>query len=52
MHLLIDTRKPLEWWGRVLGQTVEGDVAVPLAIWRDQVLHITTIAAAALIVSA
>jgi len=51
-HLLIDTRKPLEWWARVLGQTVEGDVAVPLAIWRDQVLHLTTIALAALIVSA
>lgn len=51
-HLIIDTRRPLEWWGRVLGQTVEGDVAVPLAIWRDQVLHLATIAAAALIVSA
>jgi len=52
VHLLVDTRKPLEWWAGVLGQTVEGDVAVPLAIWRDQVLHLTTIALAALIVSA
>jgi len=52
VHLLVDTRRPLEWWGRVLGQTVEGEVAVPLAIWRDQVLHLATIAAAALIVSA
>ena len=51
-HLLIDTRKPLEWWSRVIGQTTEGPVAVPLHIWRDQVLHVTTIAVAALIVSA
>ncbi len=52
VHLLIDTRKPLELWSRVIGQTTEGAVAVPLLIWRDQVLHVTTIAVAALIVSA
>ena len=52
VHLLIDTRKPLEVWSRVIGQTTEGPVAVPLHIWRDQVLHVTTIAVAALIVSA
>jgi len=52
VHMLIDTRNPLEWWANVLGQTNEGPVAVPLAIWRDQVLHIATIAVAAIIVGA
>jgi hypothetical protein len=52
VHLIIDTRKPLELWSRVIGQTTEGAVAMPLLIWRDQVLHVATIAVAALIVSA
>ena len=52
VHLLIDTRKPLEWWAMVMHQTVEGPIALPLMIWRDQALHIATIACAALIVSA
>jgi hypothetical protein len=50
VHLLIDTRKPLEWWASVFAQTTEGPVGVTLMIWRDQALHIGTIAAAALIV--
>jgi hypothetical protein len=52
VHLLIDTRKPLEWWAGVFGQTSEGPIAIQLHIWRDQALHIGTIAAAALIVGA
>jgi hypothetical protein len=52
VHLLIDTRKPLDWWAHVMRQTTEGPVAVTLAIWRDQALHVATIGAAALIVSA
>lgn len=49
-HLLIDTRKPLAWWRRVFRQTQQGDVALHVAIWGDQVAHIAIIALAALIV--
>jgi len=44
VHLLIDTRFPLRWWQRVFHQTTEGPAALQVAIWGDQVLHITTIA--------
>jgi hypothetical protein len=50
-HLLIDTRRPLAWWARVMSQTVTGPIAAPIHIWRDQTLHIATVAAAALIVA-
>jgi hypothetical protein len=50
LHMLIDTRKPLEWWARVFGQTADGSLTVQLFIWRDQALHIGTIAIVALIV--
>jgi hypothetical protein len=52
IHLLIDTRRPLEWWSHVMTQTTSGPVATPVHIWRDQALHVATIAAAALIVAA
>ncbi len=48
-HLLIDTRKPLQWWGQLMSQTMEGPIAVPVHIWRDQTLHIAVIAVVALI---
>jgi hypothetical protein len=43
IHLLIDTRIPLAWWQRVFRQTNEGPAALHVAIWSDQVLHITAI---------
>jgi len=49
-HLLIDTRRPLAWWASVMSQTVDGPIAVPVHIWRDQTLHLATIGIAALIV--
>jgi Protein of unknown function (DUF3307) len=52
VHLLIDTRRPLQWWGELTRQTTSGPVSPSLLIWRDQALHIATIGAAALIVSA
>ncbi len=48
-HLLIDTRIPLTWWRRVYRQTREGDIALHVVLWGDQVLHIIMIALAALI---
>lgn len=50
LHLVIDTRTPLEWWGRVFKQTSEGAVAMHIAIWRDQVAHFVVIALVALLV--
>ena len=50
LHLLIDTRIPLTWWRRVYRQTREGGVALHVALWGDQVLHITVLALFALVV--
>lgn len=47
-HLLIDTRRPLQWWRALIRQTREGPLAVHVAIWGDQVAHISMLALAAL----
>jgi len=49
-HLLIDTRVPLQWWRKFYRQTTEGDIALHVSIWSDQVLHIVVLAIAALVV--
>lgn len=46
-HLLIDTRKPLEWWRKFYRQTTEGPAFVPFAMWQDQVAHVVCLALAA-----
>ena len=48
-HLLIDTRIPLVWWRRFYRQTQEGEVALHVALWGDQVAHIAVLAVAALL---
>lgn len=50
-HLVIDTRRPLALWARVMSQPTEGPEAFTIHVWRDQTLHLATIAAAALIVA-
>lgn len=45
-HLLIDTRKPLQWWRSFFRQTQDGPAALHVAMWGDQVLHIAMIALA------
>ena len=45
IHLLVDTRKPLDWWQKVFKQTTEGPMAMPLKVWADQVIHIVSVAA-------
>jgi hypothetical protein len=45
LHLLLDTRKPLDWWQKVFKQTTEGPMAVTVRVWADQVIHIIAIAA-------
>jgi hypothetical protein len=50
VHLLIDLRAPLVWWRKIYRQTREGDVALHVALWSDQVAHITVLAVAALLV--
>ncbi len=51
IHLLIDTRVPLQWWRKFYRQTTTGDVALHVAMWSDQVCHITVLAVAALLVA-
>src|SRR5580765_2976094 len=47
IHLLIDTRVPLQFWRKIYRQTTTGDVALHVAMWGDQVLHISVLAVAA-----
>lgn len=49
-HILIDTRLPLVWWRKFYRQTTIGDVALHVALWGDQVAHITVLAIAALLI--
>lgn len=47
-HLVIDTRRPLRLWKKVVSQPEEGPTAIPVGIWRDQTAHLVSIALAAL----
>ncbi len=47
-HLLVDTQLPLRWWQRFYGQTTTGEVAVHVAIWTDQAIHLVCLGAAVL----
>jgi len=49
IHLLIDTRVPLATWRVIYRQTREGEVALHVAIWGDQVVHWAVICIAALL---
>jgi len=50
IHLLIDTRKPLQWWAKhVVPHPYEGEIAMHVIIWRDQALHVAFLALAALL---
>lgn len=67
-HLLIDTRKPVVWWSRLIRQTQpQGervvtwdsphpipayDIGTETRFWVDQVFHIAVVAAMALAVAA
>ncbi len=44
VHLLVDTRVLLRWWQALYRQTNTGPAALHVAIWADQVVHITAIA--------
>jgi len=48
-HLLIDTRKPLIWWMKVVKRMHTGPHVMMVEIWLDQVFHITVLALVALI---
>jgi len=45
LHMLIDTRRPFQWWRRTFRMTAEGPTATHVAIWTDQVLHVICLAA-------
>jgi hypothetical protein len=44
LHLLIDTRHPMEWWIRYFKRSDDAPEARTVAIWLDQVMHIALIA--------
>jgi hypothetical protein len=44
VHYLIDLRCILAWWRKFYQQTQEGEAAMHVAIWGDQVAHVVTIA--------
>jgi hypothetical protein len=44
IHLLIDTRVPVDWWMRYFKRCAKAPNADAIAIWLDQTLHIVCIA--------
>jgi hypothetical protein len=44
IHLLIDSRVPVEWWIRVFKKCGKAPDVSSIAIWLDQTLHIVCIA--------
>lgn len=51
LHLIIDTRRPLQWWRRTFRMTTDpaNPVSLHVAIWQDQVAHILLIGVAAFV---
>lgn len=49
LHFVIDTRRPLELWSRVMSQTRREPMGTTVHVWRDQALHVVTIAGVALV---
>jgi len=43
IHILIDTRRPLMWWKRLVGKTQNGPHTLMVEMWVDQVMHITVL---------
>ncbi len=50
-HMLIDTRKPVQFWQRIFRQTTTGPSALTVSIWLDQVFHITILAIVVALIS-
>jgi hypothetical protein len=44
IHLLIDTRVPVDWWMRYFKRCSQSPLAGTIAIWLDQTFHIVCIA--------
>lgn len=44
VHLLIDTRVPVDWWIRCFKKCGQVPESMSIAIWLDQTLHIACIA--------
>lgn len=49
-HILIDTRKPLQWWRLLVKQNAPPAVFPAFAMWQDQAAHILCIYATCQIV--
>jgi len=44
IHVLIDTRRPVQWWKLLMGKTQSGPQTVLVEMWVDQVMHVTVLA--------
>ncbi len=44
IHLLIDTRVPVDWWIRFFKKSDQAQEAGSIAIWLDQTYHIVCVA--------
>jgi hypothetical protein len=44
VHVLIDTRVPLNWWMRAFKDSAHLPEAQQIAVWADQVIHIASLA--------
>lgn len=63
VHLLIDTRKPVIWWSKLIGQSQPSgmkassrripvvDIGLEVRFWTDQVFHFLCVGIAAVIVA-
>ncbi|MGA2505456.1 MAG: DUF3307 domain-containing protein, partial [Anaerolineales bacterium] len=50
-HILIDTRKPLQWWRRIFKRTPNAEEGSQISLGEDQALHLVILAVMAIIVS-
>lgn len=51
IHMAIDTRGPRQRWANLIGQTTKGEMGTHVALWVDQVMHMSVIAVAARLAS-
>lgn len=49
VHLAVDTRKPLDWWRRLVKQTRTGPIMLPFGLIQDQSVHVICLAVAAVL---
>jgi hypothetical protein len=44
VHMLIDTRVPVDWWMRVFKKCTQSPMAASIGLWVDQSVHLLCLA--------